>query len=94
MLIHITFTSPSYIIIYSTLTLDLAIELLFFSLPPSLPPSLGRLPIIGLGGVRSGRDAYEKIAAGASLVQLYTSLSLEGPPVVTRVKRELAEILR
>ena len=53
----------------------------------------GRLPIIGLGGVSSGADAYEKIAAGASLVQLYTSLSYEGPPIVRRVKMELADIL-
>ena len=54
----------------------------------------GRLPIIGVGGVSSGRDAYEKIAAGASLVQLSSALSYEGPPLVWRVKRELANILR
>ena len=54
----------------------------------------GRLPIIGVGGVFSGRDAYEKIAAGASLVQLYSALSYEGPPLVWRIKRELADILR
>ena len=54
----------------------------------------GEVPIIGVGGVRSGRDAYQKLKAGASLVQLYTSLALEGPPVVSRIKRELAEILR
>ena len=56
--------------------------------------STGKLPIVGVGGVRSGRDAYDKLRAGASLVQIYTSLALEGPPVVTRVKRELAHILR
>ena len=44
--------------------------------------------------MRSGRDAYDKLRAGASLVQIYTSLALEGPPVVTRIKRELAHILR
>ena len=55
---------------------------------------LGLLPIIGVGGVSSGKDAYEKIAAGASLVQLYSALSFEGPPVVRRVKNELADILR
>jgi dihydroorotate dehydrogenase len=54
----------------------------------------GKLPIVGVGGVRSGRDAYDKLRAGASLVQIYTSLALEGPPVVTRIKRELAHILR
>ncbi len=54
----------------------------------------GKVPIIGVGGVSSGQDAYDKIAAGASLVQLYTSLSYEGPPVIMRVKRELASILK
>ena len=59
-------------------------------------PSLraGEIPIIGVGGVSSGQDAYNKIVAGASLVQLYTSLSYEGPPVIGRVKRELASILK
>ena len=56
--------------------------------------TLGKLPIVGVGGVASGKDAYDKIAAGASLVQLYTALSYEGPPVVNRVKRELATILQ
>ena len=54
----------------------------------------GQLPIIGVGGVNSGQSAYEKIRAGASLVQLYTSLTYEGPPLVTRIKRELDDILR
>ena len=57
-------------------------------------PTTGQLPIIGVGGVSSGRDVYEKIAAGASLVQLYSALSFEGPPVVRKVKKELANILR
>ena len=47
-----------------------------------------------MGGVASGRDAYEKIAAGASLIELYTALAYEGPPVVKRIKLELAEILK
>lgn len=54
----------------------------------------GRIPLIGVGGVATGRDAYEKIRAGASLVQLYSSLALEGPAVVPRVKRELAQLLK
>nr|SVE86211.1 EOG090X08P9 [Daphnia similis]SVE86839.1 EOG090X08P9 [Daphnia similis]SVE87465.1 EOG090X08P9 [Daphnia similis]SVE88093.1 EOG090X08P9 [Daphnia similis] len=54
----------------------------------------GQIPIIGVGGIASGQDAYEKILAGASLVQLYTSFALQGPPVVRRIKRELDEILR
>ena len=51
------------------------------------------IPIIGAGGVSSGKDAYEKIRKGASLVQLYTALGYEGPGIVPRVKDELAELL-
>lgn len=54
----------------------------------------GKVPIIGVGGIFSGRDAYDKILAGASAVQLYTALIYHGPPIVTRVKRELEELLR
>ena len=54
----------------------------------------GSVPIIGVGGISSGQDAYDKILAGASLVQLYTALVYEGPPLVWRVKRELAALLR
>ncbi|XP_008586205.1 PREDICTED: dihydroorotate dehydrogenase (quinone), mitochondrial isoform X2 [Galeopterus variegatus] len=54
----------------------------------------GRVPIIGVGGVSSGQDALEKIQAGASLVQLYTALTYQGPPVVGRVKRELEALLK
>ena len=54
----------------------------------------GQLPIIGVGGVSSGEDAYEKIRAGASLVQLYSALVYQGPPVVSRIKRELEELLQ
>ncbi|KFO95605.1 hypothetical protein N300_09114, partial [Calypte anna] len=54
----------------------------------------GQVPIIGVGGVSSGRHALEKIRAGASLVQMYTALVYHGPPVVGAVKRELEELLR
>lgn len=54
----------------------------------------GQLPIIGVGGVASGQDAYEKIRAGASLIQLYSALVYQGPPVVSRIKRELEELLQ
>nr|CAG4648022.1 EOG090X08P9 [Moina brachiata]SVE93093.1 EOG090X08P9 [Moina brachiata] len=54
----------------------------------------GRIPIIGVGGVASGQDAFEKIQAGASLVQLYSALAIEGPTVVRRIKRELDDILK
>lgn len=53
----------------------------------------GQIPIIGVGGVSSGQDALEKIKAGASLIQLYTCLTYEGPPVVNKIKRELASLL-
>lgn len=55
---------------------------------------LGKIPIIGVGGVFSGQDAYEKILAGASAVQIYTALIYHGPPVITKIKRELTELLR
>lgn len=52
-----------------------------------------RFPLIGTGGVSSGADAYAKIRAGATLVQLYSMLVYEGPPLVRRIKDELAELL-
>jgi len=55
--------------------------------------SVAAIPLIGVGGISTGREAYTKIRKGASLVQLYTSLSLEGPAVVARVKDELAALL-
>lgn len=54
----------------------------------------GRVPLIGVGGIASGADAYERIRAGASLVQLYTALVYAGPALVARIKRELASLLR
>ncbi|XP_071785480.1 dihydroorotate dehydrogenase (quinone), mitochondrial-like isoform X2 [Asterias amurensis] len=54
----------------------------------------GKLPIIGVGGISSGQDAFEKIKAGACLVQLYTALAYDGPPLVKRIKRELDVLLR
>ena len=54
----------------------------------------GRIPLIGCGGIASGADAYAKIRAGASLVQIYSALVFEGPGLVERVKTELAACLR
>ena len=54
----------------------------------------GRLPIVGVGGVDSGDAAYEKVRAGATLVELYTALAYEGPALVPRVKKRLAELLK
>ena len=53
----------------------------------------GKLPIIGVGGVASGADAYAKLRAGATLVQLYSALVFEGPGLVRRIKRELLHCL-
>jgi dihydroorotate dehydrogenase len=54
----------------------------------------GRLPLIGVGGVASAADAYAKIRAGASLVQLYTALVFAGPALLGEIKSGLAELLR
>jgi dihydroorotate dehydrogenase len=53
----------------------------------------GRMPLIGCGGIASGADAYAKIRAGASLVQLYSALVFQGGELIGRIKRELAERL-
>ncbi|MDX1736977.1 MAG: quinone-dependent dihydroorotate dehydrogenase, partial [Alphaproteobacteria bacterium] len=48
----------------------------------------GKIPLIGVGGIASGRDAYQKIRAGASLVQLYSALVYQGPSLVGSIKRD------
>lgn len=53
----------------------------------------GKIPIIGVGGVFTGQDAYDKILAGANAVQIYTALIYHGPPVVSKIKKELTELL-
>ncbi len=54
----------------------------------------GRVPLIGVGGVGSAADAYAKIRAGASLMQLYTALIYRGPGLVAEIKAGLAARLR
>lgn len=54
----------------------------------------GGLPLIGVGGVSGAAEAYAKIRAGASLVQLYTALVFEGPGLLREIKSGLAELLR
>ncbi|CAJ0591142.1 unnamed protein product [Cylicocyclus nassatus] len=54
----------------------------------------GQVPIVGCGGIASGQDAYEKIRAGASVVQFYSALAMQGFPVIGKIKRELAELLK
>lgn len=54
----------------------------------------GRLTLIGTGGISSAGDAYVKIRAGASVVQLYTALVYQGPAMLTRLHLDLADMLR
>jgi len=54
----------------------------------------GKIPIIGVGGIDSGKSAYEKIIAGASLLQLYTGFVYKGPSTAKDIKKELIKILK
>jgi dihydroorotate dehydrogenase len=54
----------------------------------------GKLPIIGVGGISNGAQAYDKIKAGASLVQLYTALVFKGPALVGAINAELLALLK
>lgn len=54
----------------------------------------GRLPLIAVGGISSGEDAFARIRAGASAVQVYSALIYEGPGLIGRIKRDLAARLR
>ena len=45
----------------------------------------GQWPIIGIGGISSASDAYDKISNGACLVQIYSSLVFEGPAVIKQI---------
>lgn len=54
----------------------------------------GKLPIVGVGGIFSAADAWEKLTAGAALIQLYTSLVYEGPGVVGSIVRGLLHKMR
>ena len=54
----------------------------------------GTIPIVGVGGIASAQDAYRKIRAGASLVQIYSALIFHGPSIVSEISRDLARLLR
>jgi len=54
----------------------------------------GKMPLIGCGGVFTGEDAYRKIRAGASLVQIYTAMVYRGTLVVPKIAEELAALLK
>ena len=56
--------------------------------------SRGRLDLVGVGGIGSGEDAYAKIRAGASAVQLYSALVYQGPALVDRINAHIAEALK
>ena len=51
--------------------------------------SKGEFPIIGVGGIHSAEDALEKLAAGASLIQLYTGFIYEGPGIVRKINEAI-----
>jgi dihydroorotate dehydrogenase len=53
----------------------------------------GRLPIIGVGGIFNAQDAYDKIRAGASALQIYTGFIYEGPAAVKRINCGLIRLL-
>ena len=53
----------------------------------------GKIKIFGVGGVDSGKSAYEKFLAGANYVQLYTGMVFRGPNIVHLIKKELKELL-
>ncbi|PKU74173.1 dihydroorotate dehydrogenase (quinone), mitochondrial isoform X1 [Dendrobium catenatum] len=54
----------------------------------------GKITLVGCGGISSGEDAYKKVRAGATLVQLYTSFAYGGPALIPQMKAELAECLK
>ena len=56
--------------------------------------SEGKIPLIGVGGIANGYDAFLKIKAGASLIQLYTGLVFQGPHVAINIKKELSTLLK
>jgi dihydroorotate dehydrogenase len=54
----------------------------------------GALPLIGVGGIGSAEDAWQRIRAGASLVQLYSAMVYEGPGIARRIALDLAQLLK
>ena len=54
----------------------------------------GRIPIIGVGGISSGQDAYERIKSGANLIQIYSSIIFNGLSIVSKINNELEQLLQ
>jgi dihydroorotate dehydrogenase len=57
------------------------------------PLTAGKVPIIGVGGIFTGEDAYEKIRAGASLIQTYTGMIYQGPAIAQQINQELLSFI-
>ena len=53
----------------------------------------GKINIIGVGGIDSGKSAYDKLVAGSSYLQLYTGMVYQGPNIISKIKKELQQIL-
>jgi dihydroorotate dehydrogenase len=56
--------------------------------------SAGQIPLIGVGGIASAEDAYARICAGASLIQIYSALVYEGPGLAARINKGLVAVLK
>ncbi len=54
----------------------------------------GQIPLIGVGGISTGRDCYEKIKSGASLLQLYTAMVYSGPNLINNIKGDLIDLIK
>ncbi len=54
----------------------------------------GQIPLVGVGGVSSGSDCYEKLKSGATLIQLYTALVYHGPDLISDIKNELIYLIK
>ena len=55
--------------------------------------SNGEVALIGVGGIETAKDVYDKIKFGASLVQLYTSMTIHGPGLINTIKKDLVRLL-
>ncbi|XP_063709266.1 dihydroorotate dehydrogenase (quinone), mitochondrial-like [Culicoides brevitarsis] len=53
----------------------------------------GKIPIIGVGGIFTGKDAFDKITAGATVVQIYTSFAFHGPFIIPKIKKQLLDYM-
>lgn len=54
----------------------------------------GQVPLVGVGGIASAADAWERIRAGASLVQLYSAMTYEGPGIARTITKGLDRLMR